>query len=148
MKFSHRNSLATHSFTHAIPFDCIIVVDQYMHRHVRDVITVIDKQWWSMGRQKGSELHHWNDFLHNYYTFESVHDGDNDGVVKMFVGLSCQLWGLFILHYVEHIFPTRSVMLAHQNHYPFQVHIIVHCTNTRNVLIAMVGCLSLRLRYQ
>jgi len=43
------------------------------------------------GRQKGSELHHRGEFLHNYYTFESVHDGDYNGVVRIFVGLSCKL---------------------------------------------------------
>jgi len=43
------------------------------------------------GRQKGSELHHHGEFLHNYYTFESVHDGDHNGVVRISVGLSGKL---------------------------------------------------------
>jgi len=44
-----------------------------------------------MGRQKGSELHHQGEFLHNYCMFESVHDGDHDGVVRIFVSLSYEL---------------------------------------------------------
>jgi len=32
------------------------------------------------GKTKGSELYHQNEFLHNYYLFESVHDSDHDGV--------------------------------------------------------------------
>jgi len=31
-----------------------------------------------------------------HYTFESMHDGDHDGVVRIFVGLSCELGGLII----------------------------------------------------
>ena len=42
-----------------------------------------------------------------YYTLESVHNGDHDGVVRIFVALSCEV---ITLHYVEHFFPTRSVM--------------------------------------
>ena len=52
------------------------------------------KQWQSMGRQKRSELHNRGEFLHNYYTFESMHNGDHDGIVRIFVGLSCELGGL------------------------------------------------------
>ena len=48
------------------------------------------------GRQKRSELHSRGEFLHNYYMFESMHDGDHDGVVRIFVGLSCELGGLII----------------------------------------------------
>jgi len=40
---------------------------------------------------KGSELNRRGEFLHNYYKFVSVHDGDHDGVVKIVVGLSCEL---------------------------------------------------------
>ena len=54
---------------------------------------VIKVQWQTTGRQKRSELHHRGEFLHNY-AFESVHDGDHDGVVRIFVGLSCELGGL------------------------------------------------------
>jgi len=56
--------------------------------YIHDVTTVINKQWRSTGRQKHSELHHRGEFLHNYYTFESVHDDDHDSVVRIFVGLS------------------------------------------------------------
>ena len=49
-----------------------------------------------MAINKGSELHRRGEFLHSYYTFESVHDGDHDGVVKIVVVqivvvLSCEL---------------------------------------------------------
>jgi len=43
-------------------------------------------EWWrTTGRQKGSYLHHQGEFLHN-------------GVVRIFVALSCELWGY--LHYI------------------------------------------------
>ena len=65
------------------------------------------------GRRKGSYLHHQSEFLHNY-TFESMHDGDHDGVVRIFVGLSCKLGGLIIyliINITRHNFsPTRSVI--------------------------------------
>ena len=35
-------------------------------------------------------VHHRQEFLH-YYNFESVHDGDRDGVVRIFLGLSYEL---------------------------------------------------------
>ena len=41
-----------------------------------------------MAINKDSELHHRREFLHNY-AFESVHDGNHDGVVRI-VGLSCK----------------------------------------------------------
>jgi len=50
----------------------------------------------STGRQKGSELHHWGELLHDYYTFGSVHNGDHDGAIRIFVGLSYEPWGLII----------------------------------------------------
>jgi len=75
--FHAGNSLATHSFTHAIAFGRI-----------------------SMGRQKGSEFHHQGKFLHNYYdAFESMHDGtknDTHDLFRIFVGLFCKLCGFFI----------------------------------------------------
>ena len=46
--------------------------------------------------------------MHSYYTFESVHDGDHDGVV---IGLSCELWGFLkyiTLHYVTQFFPYQE----------------------------------------
>jgi len=79
-----------HSFTYAIAFGHIIVVASTCIR--TDVTTVIDEQWWSTGRQKRSELQHQGEFLHNYYMFESVNDGDHNGAVRIFVGLSCELW--------------------------------------------------------
>ena len=99
------NNSATCSFTHSIAFGRIIVVAQCAHRHIHDVTTV-NEQWWSMGRENGSELHHWVEFLHNYYMFESVHDGNHDGVCRIFVRLFCKLWGFFNYrwHYVEHFF--------------------------------------------
>ena len=48
-----------------------------------------------MGRQKYSELYYQGEFLHNYM-FESVHGGDHHSVVRIFVGLSWELWGLII----------------------------------------------------
>ena len=58
---------------------------------------------------KGSELHHQGEFLRNYYTFESVHDGDRDSVVRIFIGLSCELGGFF--NYIilrEQFFPYQE----------------------------------------
>ena len=34
-------------------------------------------------------------FPHNYYTFVSLHDSDHEGVVRIFVALSCELGGFF-----------------------------------------------------
>jgi len=31
------------------------------------------------------------EFQPNYYTFVSLHDSDHDGVVRIFVALSCEL---------------------------------------------------------
>ena len=84
--FPAENSLLMFSFTHAT-----VRYSVWPHRHVSDV-TLVNQQWRSTGRQKRSELHHRGEFLHNY-TFESVHDGDHDGVVRIFVGLpaSCEV---------------------------------------------------------
>ena len=43
------------------------------------------------GKTKGLRIPPLSEFLHNYYMFESVHDGDHDGVVRIFIGLSCEL---------------------------------------------------------
>ena len=43
------------------------------------------------GKTKGSELHYQGGFLHNYNIFEAVHDGNYDGIGRVFVGLSCEL---------------------------------------------------------
>ena len=65
-----------------------------------------------MAINKGSELHHRGEFLHNYYTFESVHDGDHDRVVGI---LSCEPWLFtYVINYitctVHNFSPTRSVI--------------------------------------
>ena len=80
-----------------------------MHRHIYDVTTAIDKQWQSTRRQKNSELHHQVEFLCNYYTFESMHDGDHDGIVRLFVGLSCELGGFFSLRHRLHYITLHCV---------------------------------------
>ena len=67
-----------------------------------------------MAINKGSELHHWYEFLHSYCTFELVQDSDHSGVVRIFVGLSCEPWGFInftssiTLHYVEQFFPYQG----------------------------------------
>ena len=38
-----------------------------MHCHVRNVTIETDKQLQSIGSQKGSQLYHQGEFLHNYY---------------------------------------------------------------------------------
>ena len=58
-----------------------------------------DDSWivhWAMadnGETKGLIAHHQGEFLHNYRTFVSLHDSDHDGVVRIFVALSSELWG-------------------------------------------------------
>jgi len=50
--------------------------------------------WLSHGGQdedKTLQLHLHGDFLHNYYTFVSLHDSDHEGVVRNSVALSCKL---------------------------------------------------------
>jgi len=54
------------------------------------------EQWQSTGRQKGSELHHQGEFLHNYYMFGSVDNSNRNGVVTISVALSCEVGGFFI----------------------------------------------------
>ena len=81
-------------FTHAIAFVPITVVAQRAHCHIHDIKT---DQWQSIGRQKCSELHHRDEFQHNYYTFKSVHNGDHDGAVRIFVGLSYEWWSGVLL---------------------------------------------------
>ena len=86
--------------------------------YVRDVTTAIDEQWRSTGRQKRSYLHHRGEFLHNYYMFDSVYDDDHDGVVRIFVGLSCEPGRLisYLINYIiiyimwNNFSPTRSVI--------------------------------------
>jgi len=111
-----------HLFTHAIVFGRIIVLTQCTHCHIRDVTTAIDEQWQSTGGQKSIELHHRVEFLHNYYAFESVHDGNHNGIVKIFIGFpaSCEvsliiytIVTLITLHNSitwHNFFPTRSII--------------------------------------
>ena len=40
---------------------------------------------------KRAHNHHQGEFLHNYYKFVSLHDRDHEGVVRIFVALSCEL---------------------------------------------------------
>jgi len=44
------------------------------------------------GETKGLITPRQGEFLHNYYMFVSVHDSDHDCVVRIFLGVSCQLW--------------------------------------------------------
>jgi len=39
--------------------------------------------------------------IESLHMFGSVHNGDYDGVVRIFIGFSCGLLGFFILHYME-----------------------------------------------
>ena len=62
-----------------------------------------------------SELHHQGEFLHNYYTFESVHNNNHDSVVRILVDLSCELWYFFkyvTLIMGHNFFITRSVICS------------------------------------
>jgi len=43
------------------------------------------------GETKVLIFHYQGEFLHNYYTFLSLHDSDHEGVVRIFVALSCEL---------------------------------------------------------
>jgi len=45
---------------------------------------------------------------------KSVHDGNHNSVVRIFVSLSCELWGFFILHGMEQFFPYQEC----NHHYP------------------------------
>ena len=66
------------------------------------------------GETNGSSLHHQGEFLHKYCTFVSLHDSDNEGVVRIFVALSCELWGYLVtlITLRATVFsPNRSVRL-------------------------------------
>jgi len=43
-----------------------------------------------MGKQKDPEFHHQGEFLHNYM-FESVYDGNHNGIVRIFIEYSYEL---------------------------------------------------------
>ena len=53
-------------------------INEYLHVELRALVNRL-----ILLINKGSQLHHRGEFLHNNYTFES----DHDGVVRMFVGL-------------------------------------------------------------
>jgi len=91
----------------------------HMHRHIYDVTTAIDEQWWSTGRQKNSELHHQGGFLHDYYTFESMHDGDHDGVLRIFVGLPASWLSIKLINYItrHNFFPYQEFNHMEQFYY-------------------------------
>ena len=61
-------------------------------------------------RQKRLYLHHQGEFQHNYYTFVSLHDSDHNGVVRISVDLSCELWGLTI--YIIYINRGATALLV------------------------------------
>ena len=68
----------------------------------------------SNGDQQGLRTPPQYEFLHSYYTFESVHNSDHNGVDRIFVGLSCEPLGFInftssiTLHYVEQFFPYQE----------------------------------------
>ena len=88
--------------------------DGYHDSVDRIVIWAFPKSYTANDSRIGcSELHHQGEFLHNYYTFESVHNKNDDSVVRILVNLSCELWGFF--NYVTLImghnyFITRRVI--------------------------------------
>jgi len=45
----------------------------------------------SDGGQWGDKVHHQGEFLYNYCKFVSLHDSDHEGVVRIFVALSCEI---------------------------------------------------------
>ena len=89
--------------------------------YVRDVITAINEQWRSMGRQKRSEFHYQGEFLHNC-TFESVYNGDHNGVVRIFVGLFLRAVRFdYLFNYIMWNFsPTRSVITLRRTIFFYQ----------------------------
>jgi len=52
--------------------------------------------------------------------FVSLHDSDHDGIVRIFVALSCELWSFFILYYI-----TRHNLLTHCWGWPTAIQIKV-----------------------
>ena len=51
-------------------------------------------------RQKRSYLHHQGEFQHNYFDFVSLHDSDNDGVVRISVRHSEIVKRLLIIYII------------------------------------------------
>jgi len=62
------------------------------------------EQWRTSGRQKGSYLHHQGEFLRNCYMFVSLHDMKHEGVVRIFVALSCEPWGCLFTLFIYFLF--------------------------------------------
>ena len=48
--------------------------------------------------------------MHNYYTCVSLHDSDHEGVVRIFVALSCELRGY--LHYLHYLHQVATTLLV------------------------------------
>jgi len=84
------------SFTHAIVFGHIIVLAASFWPSAR-IATYMMSQLQSMSNdnqredKRAQNIHHWGEFLHNYYMFESVHDGNHNGIVRIFVGFEVSL---------------------------------------------------------
>jgi len=54
------------------------------------------------GETKGSKICKQGEFLHNYYTLVSLHDSDHEGVVRIFVALSRELWlFIYLINYIN-----------------------------------------------
>ena len=64
---------------------------------------------------KGLKFYHQGEFLHNYYMFVSLHDSDHEGVFRIFVALSYELWGYSInyirLYYTAGVYSERTMNL-------------------------------------
>jgi len=69
------------------------------------------------GETKGLITAPQGEFLHNYYMSVSLHDSDHQGVVRIFVALSCELWGyLFSLIRLRGtIFPYQESNIMRHN---------------------------------
>ena len=78
------------SFTHTIAFGHITFVAQHAHRHVIDVKTEIDEQW-NRWKDKRAQKSTTEVSFCTIIMFESVYNGDHDSVVRIFVGLFCEL---------------------------------------------------------
>ena len=99
-------------------------------------------QLWNSGDQRGwqkrSKLHHRGEFRHNYYTFVSLHDSDHKGVVRIFVALSCELWGY--LHYLFTLYKSSGNRTPGSSFYSYLLDTSV-CINQ----LVLKRCLSARL---
>ena len=64
-------------------------------------------QWATVNNRKTKWLR--GEFLHNYYMLESVHNGNDNSIVRIFIGLFCELWSFFMWNNFS---PTRSVITS------------------------------------